>query len=256
MSVSPLTYLSTHPKARLTIYGVLLALGGGLLGWRIVQERSRRRSWRYRLPREARKISKQARVTTGKALHKAGSAIAGMPVVSDLPMFHKRSLPEKIGDALSGWWAGALAMLPFRRRQTFRQRIANRMPEVHVPDVHIPKVDMSKVRVPDVHLPEMHMPDVHMPEIHRPELHMPKNISMPWSKRKSFADKITVIDERKKVGRRVAKATEKAHRRISDHRKDVARAVDKAMTRSKSMAEKSPVIERHESVTEKVTFRK
>lgn len=245
MRVAPLTWLSTHPRARAAIYGGLLALLGGLVGWQIVKERAqRRRSWRYRLPRQARMISKQVRVSAGKALHNAGDAIAGMPYVSDLPMFHRQqTMPQKIGGTLSGFWAAFLALLPFRRRQkTLPQRIASRMQDVKMPSVH--------------------MPEVHLPEIHRPEIHLPKNvhladINMPWrNKHSEGVKKVTVVDERGKVGRRVAKASEKAHNAITSHSKEISRAVDKAMRQSKDRAERSPVVERRESVFERVSFRK
>jgi len=136
MRFAPLTYLSTRPKVRMAVWGTLLVALGAFVGWRIVQERSYRRSWRYQLPRRASSFIKKAagatmnaRKSTANVLHRAGNAISGMPGVSDLPMFHKRTFFERFGDTMTGVWAALLAMLPFRRSKSLARRISEHMPE-------------------------------------------------------------------------------------------------------------------------------
>lgn len=132
MRVHPLTYLSTHPNARRAIAGGLLTLAAGLVGMRILKVRAERRSWRYRLPRQANKTFQQARVAGGKALQSAGSAIAASQVVSNLPMFQQRSAALRVTQLLAGWASAVLALLPFRRRISMGRRIINRLPDVRV----------------------------------------------------------------------------------------------------------------------------
>ncbi len=219
MRVAPMTWLSTHPKARLAIFGGILAVIGAIFGWKMIQ---RRRSWRYRLPRQMRKFAKQtgksmqkASKSAGKALTSTGRSISHMPVVSDLPMFHRKSLLERAGDTLAGFWAGALAILPFTRRKKITRRIADRISDVHIPEIHA-----------------------------------------PWNRQKSFAERITLADQRKLAGKKLDKTTHKVRDEIEDRRKQAIKMVDKAASRSKKMISKTPIVERRETLIDKVTFHK
>lgn len=207
---APLTWLSTHPAARIGLYGVLLGGLGAFLGWRIMKERAYRRTWRYRLPRQARKITREARAIAGKTLQSAGERVSEMQIASNLPMMHRRSFPRRAVDTLAGFWTAVLAILPFTQRKSLMRRITDRIPSVN----------------------------------------------MPWKQRESFVDRVTMADQRKKVGKRIEKTSDKVRETISDRRKDAAKTVEKAVQRGKEAAMKAPVIEHRESIIEKVTFRK
>lgn len=227
MHFAPMTWMSTHPRARTAIFGGLLAVIAGLIGWRVFKGVQHRRTFGYRFPRQMRKLYKQAGVNArhaskrmGKTLSKAGHRIERMPVVSELPMFHRPSLWERVGETLAAFWAGALAILPFTRRKTLTRRIADRLPEVHVPELHIPAV------------------------------------RAPWKREKTFVERVTLADQRKAAAKKLEKTSDRVRDQIADRRKEAAKAVDKAAARTKDMLGKAPAIERRESIIERVTFKK
>lgn len=123
MQISPLTWLSTHPKARMGIVSALIAGAGFLLGSKIVRSRAqRRRSFSYR----ARNFGRQA-----------GMLLASLPVISNLPMFQRRTLPQRIIDAIPvdrksinrayhRAYDGTVSRLPIRR-QTASQKITEKI---------------------------------------------------------------------------------------------------------------------------------
>jgi NAD(P)-dependent dehydrogenase (short-subunit alcohol dehydrogenase family) len=224
MRAAPMTWLSTHPQARMAILGGLLAIIAGLIGWRAYKNMQMRRSWRYRLPRQLRRMYKQAGVSArhtskslGKTLNRAGHSFTQLPVVSELPMFHRPSLRERVGNTLAGVISGLVAILPFvGRRKPVTKRIAERLPEVHLPDIRA-----------------------------------------PWKPRqKTFAERITLADQRKVAAEQLSKASHRVRDQFAERRKDAAKAVEKAASRSKDLASKAPSIERRESFVERVTFKK
>ncbi|RPJ37597.1 MAG: SDR family NAD(P)-dependent oxidoreductase, partial [Chloroflexi bacterium] len=131
--VSPLTWFSTHPKARMALYGALLAGLGVLVGRRVVNIRRERLSWRYKLPRQAKRFTRQASKTAEKALSGMPSP-SDIPVVSRMPMFHKKTPMERISDRLSKVGAGIIALIPFiPQKKSAARRITDRLPEVSMP---------------------------------------------------------------------------------------------------------------------------
>jgi NAD(P)-dependent dehydrogenase (short-subunit alcohol dehydrogenase family) len=230
---APLTWLSTHPRARMAITAGLLAGVGALIGWRVMKARQRRQSWRYRLPRDARRLvkktSKQAAIATGKArlaagkaLHSAGTTMAGMPVVSDLPMFHKPSLIERVGDTLGGFGAALLALLPFRRKKSLKDRISHQAHAIQE--------------------------------------------RMPWQPHQpTLAERVAWKEQREKVRKGIDKAAEQVGKtssrvanQIGDQRKEVVRAVDKMTERRKAKHPRAngPVIERREETEKVIIYRR
>lgn len=136
---SILTWFSTHPRARMALYGGLIAGVGALIGWRLVGIRRERRSWRYQLPRRAKKISREAGKTASKVLHQAGTTLVALPVVSNLPgvsnlpiLHPKRNVFQRLGDTIGKWGAALLALqIPFlRRRRSMMDQITRNMPFV------------------------------------------------------------------------------------------------------------------------------
>lgn len=129
---SPLTWLSIHPRVRMAIYGSILTGLGLLAGTRILEARRRRRSWRYQLPRQARKAYHQFNKSAGKALSNTGSTIMALPILSRIPMFqHRPSFFERVGSAVSGFLAAAISVLPFiNRRKSVGQRLRDSVAKV------------------------------------------------------------------------------------------------------------------------------
>ena len=152
MRFSPITYLSTHPRARAAVYGGVLAGAGALIAWRVISQRRQedrqrqqsRRGWQGWLDQgrqslrqapglvkeSSRQYSQQAMKATQQALEGARGALAEMPVVSNLPMFRtNRTFFERAVDVLLGAWAALTSIsLPMlrRRRQPVTRRVAVR----------------------------------------------------------------------------------------------------------------------------------
>lgn len=134
MHFNPLTWLSTHPMARRAIYASLVVGAGAFIGWRVVAERNRRRSWRYRLPRMLNQFSRQASQhamkTSQQAWKQARGRMADMPVVSNLPMMRQPGIFERGADIFLGFWAALTSIsLPLlsRRRSMPRRMMDNMM---------------------------------------------------------------------------------------------------------------------------------
>lgn len=210
MYFSPLTWLSTHPKARMAILGGLIGGTGLLIGWRVVSERQRRRTWQYRLPRMVNKYShqysKQAVKATEKALKATQHALkdmrgslADMPMVSGLPMFHQPNLFERSSEILLGIWAALTSLsLPFlRRRKPLPKRVASK-----IADISSDLVD----RVPSV--------------------------SMPWNRKPSMIERMSMARQRKAAMRTVnkmgSKMLDQMSSQMDDTRKKAAKTIDKA----------------------------
>ncbi|RPJ37465.1 MAG: SDR family NAD(P)-dependent oxidoreductase, partial [Chloroflexi bacterium] len=223
-----LTWLSTHPRARMVLYGGLLAGMGALIGWRVVEARNRQRSWRYQLPRQARKLyknafkqAKLASKTSNRALKNASETVSSLPVVSNLPMFHKRSILERWGDLLLGWWAAITSLsIPFiGRRKSLAQRVSDRVPDVHVP-------------------------------------------AMPWAGRREITGKVArqtnkAMDKVEKRVKAAEKRAEKAMDRMEGRSRDALKAVSHRMPSKsdiKDMARRGEVIERRRSFVERMPF--
>lgn len=221
---SVLTWFSTHPKARNALYGGLLAAAGALVGYRIYSERNRRRGWRYQLPRQARRFYQDASKATSRAFHNAEKAFVAMPVVSNLPGIRRRSFSEKVGDSLIGWWAAITSLsLPFiGRRKSFKERVTDRIPEVHISAPW----DGSK--------------------------RFAKQTAKQATRQSNKA--MEIVDKRVK---RAQQRAEKAMDRIDDRRKETMKAVSHAMpSRSdiKDMMRRGEVVERRRSFVERVPF--
>jgi NAD(P)-dependent dehydrogenase (short-subunit alcohol dehydrogenase family) len=134
--INPLTWLQTHPRARLAMYSGLMAGLGALIGWRAVKARQTRHAkLSYRIPKAYEQISKQAGKTARKAIKNAGDAVMSSPVVTRVPMLRRRSTMERTAGALAGaaatFWAAIMTFLPMRRRSLPQrvQRSVKRMGE-------------------------------------------------------------------------------------------------------------------------------
>ncbi len=249
--VSVMTWFSTHPKARMALYGGLLAGLGGLIGWQVVTMRNKRRSWRYQLPRQARKQARkaykqasksyqQASRATVKYLQTAAGAMSNIPVVSSLPVFRKRSFFERMGDTMLGVWAAMTSLsLPFiSQRKSVVQRISGRLPNI---------------------------------KLSAPWDGAPRNVGKKAAKMAAQQRNKTM----KMVDRRMKKAqkrAEKAMDRVQSRRRDALKAVSRRMPsrsdiqdmvkrgrvveRRKSFIEKMPFGERRETVVEKMPYNK
>ena len=217
---SVITWFSTHPKARMALYGTLLAGAGALVGWRVVSIRNQRRSWRYQLPRRARKFYKEASKTTGKVFQDASKAFVAMPVVSNLPGIRQRSFMDRMASSFVGWWAALTSLsLPFiSRRRSFTQRVSDRIPEVHISAPWNGGKKMAKQAV------------------------------------RQSNKAIDLVDKRVK---KAQKRAEKAMDRLDESRKETVKAVSRRIpSRSdiRDMAKRGQVIERRRSFIEKVPF--
>lgn len=264
------TWFATHPTARLALYSGLLAGLGGLIGWRVVAMRNaRQRDWRYRLPREAKKLSRQATKLqkranklaskslkdAGKSIKSASETVVALPVISSLPMFRKRTMLEKMSDQASEIWGAIISALTSLSISlpflTRRKSMAQRV---------------SK-RISD------NMPD----------------ITLPWNRQPSMADRITMAEQRKaaaerfnkisdkvmsRVERRVKKAEKRAGRavdKVNDTRKDAMKAAAKnipsksdvkemaqkgVVVRKQSFIERMPFGERRETIVERLPIKK
>ncbi len=152
MQVSPLTWLSTHPKVKLGIMSALIAGAGFLLGSRIVRNRAqRRRSFSYR----ARNFG-----------HQAGMMLASLPLISNLPMFQRRSLPQRIANAIpvdrrsiNKAYHRTVSHLPGRKPVAHKltEKIADRSKVAAGAVAAGSKMAVDKVsdRVSDIHLPSL-----------------------------------------------------------------------------------------------------
>jgi hypothetical protein len=113
MKFSPITWLATHPRARMVLQGALIGGIGYLIGKRIIDARNRRRhSFTYRSRRFG---------------EKAADFLASLPLISSLPMFRRPSL----GERLTGW----VPDVNLRREKTITDRIKHqrdRLPD-HLP---------------------------------------------------------------------------------------------------------------------------
>ena len=161
MKVSPLTWLSTHPKVKMGIVSALIAGAGFLVGSKIVRSRAqRRRSFSYR----ARNFGRQA-----------GALLASLPMISDLPMFRRRTLPQRIIDAIPvdrktidrayhRAYDGTVSRLPGRKPVAAKltEKIADRGKIAAGAVVAGSKLAAHKVSdtVSDIHMPDIHMPDL------------------------------------------------------------------------------------------------
>lgn len=137
---TPITWLATHPKARMAIYGVALAFVSYMIGKRVAENR-RQQDWRYRLTHGTR----DTLVTTGDmisgGIRNAGLFIAGLPLISSIAgrkqpvsrglhmpaglhmpqLRRQRSFFEKARD----WLMDTFSFLPFvqTRRMTMMERL-------------------------------------------------------------------------------------------------------------------------------------
>jgi len=103
---SPMTWLATHPKARLGLLATLIGGIGFLIGSQIVEARIRRR----------RGFGYKARLFGSQAM----AFLASLPLISSLPMFHRPSLGTRITGAL-----------PFRLRR--HKNLRDRLPDIPSP---------------------------------------------------------------------------------------------------------------------------
>jgi NAD(P)-dependent dehydrogenase (short-subunit alcohol dehydrogenase family) len=228
---SLLTWFSTHPRARMALYGGLLAGMGALVGWRVVEMRNQRRGWRYQLPKQARKLYKnaykqvrQASKGSQKAIKNASETVVGLPLVSSLPMFRRRSVFQRWGDLMLGWWAAITSIsLPFiSRRKSLAQRITDRMPSMSMPS---------------------------MPE-------------MPWSSANKMTGKAAkqtskAMDKVEKQVKVAQKRAEKAMNQVENRSRYAIKAASRSMPSKsdiKDMAKRGQVIERRQSFIERMPF--
>ncbi len=233
----------------MALYGGLLAGAGALIGWQVVTMRSRRRGWRYQIPHQARKYYKQAyqqfakatksankatRVAskaTQKALRNAGGTVGGLPVISSLPMFRRRTFWDRMADSMIGWWAlvTSISLPLFSRRKSLPQRISDRI----------------SGSIPDVNL---------------------SSLNRPWKRSQKIADRTAAKVAKQsskaadRIDRQVSKAqkrAEKAMSKLEGRSKDAMKAVSRRMPSKsdiKDMAQRGKVIERRQSVIEKLPF--
>jgi NAD(P)-dependent dehydrogenase (short-subunit alcohol dehydrogenase family) len=104
-SFSPITWLSTHPRARMGVWAGLISAIGFFTGWRLVKARAdRHRTFSYR---------------SQKFLRDAAAAIVSWPLISSLPMFHKKTIVGRVVD-----------ILPHRKKT-----LMSRVREIELPDV-------------------------------------------------------------------------------------------------------------------------
>jgi len=243
--VSPLTWFSTHPKARMALYGALLAGLGVLVGRRVVNIRRERLSWRYKLPRQAKRFTRQASKTAEKALSGMPSP-SDIPVVSRMPMFHKKTPMERISDRLSKVGAGIIALIPFiPQKKSVRRRITDRLPEVSLP---WSSTKPSKVE---------------MPTLSRKQQAEIERFARQSSKVMEKLDK-QLKDTLKKASRTMTE--------VGDRRKEAMKAVshrmptrrelkdlaehEKVVVRRQTFVEKLPFGERRETIVERVPLKK
>jgi hypothetical protein len=119
----------------MALYGSVIAGLGLLVGMRVIKTRAEHRSWRYRLPRQAKKtvtqFSKSAGKTLQSAVRGAGEGLSNVPVINRTPMFRRRqSFIERFGDMIGGALAAVVSILPFisgRSRKSLGQRMLERV---------------------------------------------------------------------------------------------------------------------------------
>jgi uncharacterized protein (UPF0147 family) len=202
--------------------------------------RNEQRSWRYQLPRQARRAYnqayrqfRQAGKVSEKALRNASETVGALPVVSNLPMFRRRSIFQQWNDMMLGWWAAITSLsLPFiSQRKSLGGRIADRMPDV----------------------------------------------SMPWVASRRAARQVAkkrnkALDRVEKEARQTQKRAEKAMDRMEDRSRETLKAVSRSMPskgeineiarrgqvieRSHEFVERMPFGERREMVIEKMPYKK
>lgn len=111
MQFSPLTWLSTHPKARLALYALLA--GGAALFIGSKFNAGNKRTFRHRISRQAESLGRRT-----------GAVIASLPLISSLPMFKKKSFIDRFTDRV-----------PAAYRKIKSARMMDRLPD-QVPFVH------------------------------------------------------------------------------------------------------------------------
>lgn len=212
---SPLTWLSTHPKARMALYGGLLAGVGAYVGYRVITQRNRQMGWRYALPRQVAQVrrdaarqtvktSQQTLKATRKAIKGASETFTNLPVVSSLPMFHKRTLLERAGEMMLGWWAAITSIsLPFisRRRKSLPRRVVSSISD----------------RLPEV--------------------------SLPWNRQPTMIERLTLAEQRKAAAQRFGKMSDKVLSQVMDQvddtRQRAARVVSQTADQVDDRSEKA-----------------
>lgn len=136
----PITWLSTHPKARMAIFGLALAGLGYLIGSRVVENR-RRQDWRYRLTHGARDTVTTTGDMISGGIRNAGLFIAGLPLISSIvgkqqPVSRGLHMPAGLHmpqlrrqrsffEQASDWLMDTFSFLPFvqSRKMTMMDRL-------------------------------------------------------------------------------------------------------------------------------------
>ncbi len=272
------TWFATHPTARMILYGSLIAGTGALVGWQIVKGRSKRQSWRYRLPKQAKHLSKQLNKRTNKAIKRAGEAIqmaseAGQSVpsvITNLPFVRKRTFFEKAMDTLEGWWEDALDFLPFTQRSSMFGQASDWMPDINISNPFNRQKSITERvtdRIPDINMPAM-------PSSKKMSKKVRKDISKRLNSinKDKLLDQISMTEKRQKAARDFYKKSSKLAERADEQRKkamekiaervpskkDLQKMTQKEpeVVRKQTLVEKMPFGERRETIVERVPYKK
>jgi NAD(P)-dependent dehydrogenase (short-subunit alcohol dehydrogenase family) len=212
-SFSPLTWLATHPAARIAVYALLAGGAALLIGQRIRSNR-RRRTLGYRVAHKAEGIGQMAAGLLDNLPLRRTPSMKDR-VIDALPFVSRPTVKDRVTDFVGHAGDRLPDRMPFTHRPTVKDRVtdfvghaSDRMPD-RMPFTHRPTV---KDRVTDfVGHASDRLPD-RLPFTHQPTLkdrvvdslpvsavaglvskagdHLPSRSHSPFQRRRSFKDQV------------------------------------------------------------------